>query len=145
MHEAGFSNWHVTGVLGVSQSTVARMQERFQTHGNVRHRHGGGRERIKTQREDRFIVVLARRQRLVAATTKQNGLQNATDVRILMQTITYRLHRAGMRARRPAVRIPLTRNRIQACVQWARAHVRRALNDWTGVLFINDSRFCVLL
>ena len=36
MLEAGCFHWHVAGVLGVSQNTVARVWERFQTHGNVR-------------------------------------------------------------------------------------------------------------
>ena len=36
--------------------------ERFQTHGNGGHRHSGGRERVITQYEDRFIVAQVRHQ-----------------------------------------------------------------------------------
>lgn len=143
MLEAGRSQRHVAGVLGVSQSTVARMWRRFQTYGHVTHRHGGGRQRSTTQREDRFIVVQARRQRFVTATALQNDFQNATGVRLSTQTIRNRLHTAGMRARRPAIRIPLTRNHIQARLQWARDHARWTLHDWTPVLFTDESRFCV--
>ena len=46
MLEAGHSQQHVVGVLGVSQSTVARIWERFGTHGNARYRHGGGRKGV---------------------------------------------------------------------------------------------------
>ena len=48
-----------------------------------------------------------------------------------------------MRARRPVKRIPLTRNDIQARLQWGRAHVKWMLNDWTPILFTDESRFCM--
>ena len=72
MFQAGLSQRHMAGVLWPSQSTVAKMWDRFRTYGNVRYRHGDGRERVTTQREDRFIVVQSRRQRFVTATALQN-------------------------------------------------------------------------
>ena len=77
MLEARLFQRDVAGVLGVSQSTVARMWKQFRTDGNFGHRHSGGRERITTQRSDRFLDVQARRQRFVTATALQNHLQNA--------------------------------------------------------------------
>ena len=74
---------HVTGVLGVSQGTVARMWVRFQSHGNVRYRQGGSCER----REDCFIDVQAQSQGFVKAAALQNDLQNANGIRISKQTI----------------------------------------------------------
>ena len=99
MLEAGLSQLHVAGVLRVSKSTVARMRERFRTHGNVRRRHGGGRERLTTRREDPFIVVQAQRQRFVTVTVKQNDSQNVTGETISTQRIRNLLHRASMKAR----------------------------------------------
>ena len=48
-----------------------------------------------------------------------------------------------MRSRRPAIRIPLTRHHVQERLEWARDHVTWALNDWTPILFTDESRFCV--
>ena len=62
MLEAVRYQWHVSGVLRVAQNTVVRMWEWFQTHGNVNHRHSGGREGVKIQYEDRFIFAQERRQ-----------------------------------------------------------------------------------
>ena len=76
MLEVGHSQRHVAGVIGVSQSTVARIWERFVTHGNARYRHGGCRKRVTTQREDRFIIVQARRRVFVSAAALQNDFQN---------------------------------------------------------------------
>ena len=42
MFHSGLSQRHVANVLGVSQSVVSRMWNRFITTGNVRHLHAGG-------------------------------------------------------------------------------------------------------
>ena len=42
MLHSGLSQRHVATVLGVSQSVVSRMWNRFITTGNVRHLHAGG-------------------------------------------------------------------------------------------------------
>ena len=44
MLHSGLSQRHVANVLGVSQSVVSRMWNRFITTGNVRHLHAGGPE-----------------------------------------------------------------------------------------------------
>ena len=116
MLHSGLSKRHVANVLGVSQSVVSRMWNRFITTGNVRHLHaggGGGRERSTYEIQDRFLVVQARRHRFDNATTLRRDFQNATDVRISTQTIRNRLHDAGLRSRRPAIRVPLTRYHVQ--------------------------------
>ena len=85
MIEAGRSQPYVARALGVSQSVISRMWQRYQTHGNVAHRHGGGRQRATTRIEDRFIVVQARRHRFMNATTLRNDVENATGVRVSTQ------------------------------------------------------------
>ena len=97
MLHSGLSQRHVANVLGVSQSVVSRMWNRFITTGNVR-----GRERSSNEVQDRFDN----------ATTLRRDFQNATGVRISTQTIRNRLHDAGLRSRRPAIRVPLTRYHV---------------------------------
>ena len=98
MLHSRLSQRHVANVLGVSQSVVSRMWNRFITTGNVRHLHAGGRER-STNEVQFFLVVQARRHRFDNATTLRRDFQNATGVRISTQTIRNRLHDAGLRSR----------------------------------------------
>ena len=113
MLHSGLSQRHVANVLGVSQSVVSRMCKRFITTGNVWHLHAGGRERSTNEVQDRFLVVQARRHRFDNETTLRRDFQNASGVRISTQTIRNRLHDAGLRSRRPAIRVPLTRYHVQ--------------------------------
>ena len=129
MLHSGLSQRHVANVLGVSQSVVSRMWNRFIATGNVRHLYAGGRERSTNEVQDRFLVVQARRHRFDNATTLRRDFQNATGVRISTQTIRNRLHDAGLRSRRPAIRVPLTRYHVQMRLAWARDHVTWTQND----------------
>ena len=104
---------------------------------------GGGRERSTNEVQDRFLLVQARRHRFDNATTLRRDFQNATGVRISTQTIRNRLHDAGLRSRRPAIRVPLTRYHVQMRLAWAREHVTWTQNEWAPVLFTDESRFCV--
>ena len=149
MLHSGLSQRHVANVLGVSQSVVSRMWNRFITTGNVRQLHAwggggwGGRERSTNEVQDRFLVVQARRHRFDNATTLRRDFQNATCVRISTRTIRNRLHDVYLRSRRPAIRVPLTRYHMQVRLAWARDHVTWTQNDWAPVLFTDESRFCV--
>lgn len=143
MLEAGVSQRRVAGILNVSQSVVSRMWNRHQTHGDPSHRHGGGRERATTQRQDRFLLIQSRRQRFLNATHLNNDFRNGTGVHISTQTVRNRLHEFGLNARRPAVRVPLTRQHVQDRLDFARTHVRWTIRDWTPVLFTDESRFCL--
>ena len=141
MLHSGLSQRHVANVLGVSQSVVSRMWNRFITTGNVRQLHAGGRERSTNEVQDRFLVVQARRHRFDNATTLRRDFQNATGVRISTQTIRNRLHDAGLRSIRPAIRVSLTRYHVQMRLARARDHVTWTQNDWAPVLFTDESRF----
>ena len=112
MLHSGLSQRHVANVLGVSQSDVSRMWNRFITTGNDAFA-CWGQERSTNEVQDRFLVVQAQHHRFDNATTLRWDFQNATGVRISTQTIRNRLHDAGLRSRRPAIRVLLTRYHVQ--------------------------------
>ena len=72
MLEAGSSQRNVAEHLDVSQSVVSRMWNRYQTNGNAQHRHGGGRAKATEDIQDRYIGLLARRNRFCNATSSRN-------------------------------------------------------------------------
>ena len=143
MLESGLSQRSVAEHLNVSQSVVCRMWTRYQNNGNAKHRHGGGRAKATSDAQDRYIGLLARRNRFRNATSVSNDFQKATNIRVSTQTIRNRLHSAGLMARRQAICIPFARYHIQHRLDWARQHVGWTLNDWNPVLFTDESKFCV--
>ena len=143
MVEAGLSQRQVANALNVNQSVISRLWNRYQATGSVSRRHAGGQTRKTTRREDRFLVIQARREPFLNATQLQNQLHRASGTRISTETVRRRLHEVGLRSRAPAIRIPLTRQHRQRRGTWARQHVTWTIGDWTPVLFTDESRFCM--
>ena len=141
MLESGVSQRRVAGILNVSQSVVPRMWNRHLTHGNPLHRHGGVETGLQLKVTTGFLLIQSRRQRFLNATRLNNVFRNGTGVRISTQTVRNRLHEFGLSARRPAIRVPLTRQHVQDQLDCARTHVRWTIRDWTSVLFTDESRF----
>ena len=113
MLESVVSQRHVAGILHESQSVISRMWNRHLTHGDSTHRHGGGCDRAITQHQDRFLLMQSQRQWFQNATFLNNEFRNGTGVRIFTQTVRNRLHEFGLNARRPAIRVPLTRQHMR--------------------------------
>ena len=143
MLECGSSQHMVANVFGVSQIVISRALHRFQTSGSANQRHGGGRQRATTPRQDRCLVGHARRHPFVNATTLRNELRIAVGVNISTQTVRNRLRQSGLRSRRGCIRIPLTRQHKQARLNWAQYHVNWTDNDWDPGLFADWSRYCL--
>ena len=121
------------------------MWNRHQTHRDPSHRHYRGRERTATRRQGLFLLIQSRRQRFHNATSLNNKFRNGTGERISTQTVRNRLHEFGLNARRPALRVPLTRQHVQDWLDFAKIHVRWTIRDWTTVLFTDESRCCPYL
>ena len=105
----GHSQHEVARIAGVSQSVLAQMWRRYQETGQFTRRPRQGRSRCTTDADDRFIRLLALRNRRGTAIQFQTEFQLATGQRVSTQTIRNRLHNDTMNARRQATGPILTR------------------------------------
>ena len=142
MLESGVLQRPVAGILNVLQSVISRMWNRHLTPRDPSHRHGRERDITTTRRQSRFLLIQSGRQRFHNATSLNNEFRNGTGVRFSTQTVRNRFHEFGLNARRPSIRVPLTRQHVQDWLDFARTHVRLTICDWTQVLFTDESRFC---
>ena len=83
-------------------SVVDRLWKSYQETGEYTRRQGQGRSRMKTPMQDRFLVLLSRRNRTSTAKALAIVLCRATEVHLPDQIVRNKLHYDGMRARRPA-------------------------------------------
>ena len=120
-------------IFGVSQSVTPIAWNRLQTSGSATKCHGGCRQRATTPKQDRFLMVQARRHPFVNATTLLNELRNAVGVNISTQTVHNSLQQSDLRPRREFIRIPLTRLHKQAPLNWTRDHVKGLIT--IGILY----------
>ncbi|GFX06096.1 transposable element Tcb1 transposase [Trichonephila clavipes] len=138
--EEGRKITDVAREFDIAHSVVSRLWKSFKTTGMCSRRHARGRVRSTTPAEDRYIVLSAKRNRRTTAQQVANQFLAASGKQISLKTVARRL-RGGLYARRPVVCVPLTRQHRTARLQWCPEHHNWTGQDWTCVLFSDESRF----
>uniref|UniRef100_A0A2L2YE20 Transposable element Tcb2 transposase n=1 Tax=Parasteatoda tepidariorum TaxID=114398 RepID=A0A2L2YE20_PARTP len=105
--EEGRSVTSVAEEFGINKSVVSRAWNAFKTTGTAVRKVGGGRPRKTTPRDDRYIVLQAKRNRFQSASAISQQLCTATGRQVSRFTVARRLHKGGLFARRPERCIPL--------------------------------------
>ncbi|GFV02470.1 transposable element Tcb2 transposase [Trichonephila clavipes] len=141
--EGGQTQAEVAKAIGVSQSMISRIWNRFLENGSAGRRPGQGRRLATTPKEDRYLVLTALRHRNMNATLLQQHLRSATGTTVSIHIIRNRLYGAGLYARRPIVCVRLTSRHRRDRREWATEHVNWRRNEWSNVLFSDESRFSV--
>ncbi|GFT70429.1 transposable element Tcb2 transposase [Trichonephila clavipes] len=146
----------VAQAIRVSQSVISRIWNRFLETGSASRRPGQGRRRATTPNEDRYLVLTVRRHRNMNATLLQQHLCSATGTTVSTQTVRNKVHGVGLYDRRPTGKckkyncisgaggLPsLTSRHRRDRREWAKEHVNWRRNEWSNVLFSDESRFSV--
>ncbi|GFX47018.1 transposable element Tcb2 transposase [Trichonephila clavipes] len=129
----------VAQAIGVSQSVISRIWNRFLETGSTGRRPGQGRRRATTPSEDRYLVLMAPRHRNMNATLHQQHLHSATSTTVSTQNVRNRLHGVGLYPRRPMVCVILASRHRRDRREWATEHVNWRRNEWSNVLFSDES------
>ncbi|GFX67338.1 acyl-CoA synthetase family member 2, mitochondrial [Trichonephila clavipes] len=100
----------VSEEIGIAQSVISRLWQRFQDDSNVSRCYSTGRPRVTTPNEDRYIylAVTAKRNRRSTASDLSRQLSSAIGTIVSRQTVHRRLGYIGLYARTPVRCVPLT-------------------------------------
>ncbi|GFV71098.1 transposable element Tcb2 transposase [Trichonephila clavipes] len=114
--EEGCTVISVAAEFGINKSVVSRAWKAFQITGTAVRKVGGGHPRTTTAGDDRYIIL----QRF---------------------TVARRLHKGGLFARRPERCLPLKVDHRNHRLQWCREYKNWTTDQWSRVLFTDESRF----
>ncbi|GBM17162.1 Transposable element Tcb2 transposase [Araneus ventricosus] len=130
-------------VGGTSRETglISARKKQFQDTGSIERKPGQGRPRATTATEDRYLSIIARRNRGATASQLSRDLYAGTGTRVSRVTVSKRLRETGLFARRPAVCVPLTSTNRRVRLAWCREHRDWSMDQWASVLFTDESRF----
>ncbi|GBM04249.1 hypothetical protein AVEN_41057-1 [Araneus ventricosus] len=104
--EAGQSQVQICREFNLTPSVVCNLWKQCQDTGSIERKPGQGRPRAT--KEDRYLSIIARRNRGATASQLSRDLYATTGTRVSRATVSKRLHETGLFARRPAVCVPLT-------------------------------------
>ncbi|GFW70619.1 HTH_Tnp_Tc3_2 domain-containing protein [Trichonephila clavipes] len=87
--KCGRTQLEVSEELGISQTVISRLWQRFQDDGNVSRCYSTGHPRLTTPNEDRYIylAVTAKRNRRSIASDLSRQLSSATGTTVSRQTM----------------------------------------------------------
>ncbi|GFU38706.1 transposable element Tcb1 transposase [Trichonephila clavipes] len=132
----------VSEELGIAQSVISRLWQRFQDDGIVSRCYSTGHPRVTTPNKDRYLAVTAKRNRRSTASDLSYQLSSATGTdSFTRQTVYRRLGHIGLYARRPVRCVPLTANHCRLQLTRSREHTLWTPQQWSCVMFSDESRF----
>jgi transposase len=141
--ESGQTYRPVARALGASKSTINRNVLRYRATGSYDRRRGQGRKRSTTVRDDRFIVLQTLRNRSQTAVQTRSALEEVRGVQISERTVRRRLKEVELGSYVPA-KVPKLEVRPRvARLAFGREHENWNIDQWSQVLFTDESRFCV--
>ncbi|GFW92720.1 transposable element Tcb1 transposase [Trichonephila clavipes] len=115
--ECGRTQLGIYEELGIAQSAISRLWQRFQDN------------------------VTAKRNRRSAASDLSRQLSSATGTIVSRQTVYRRLGHVGLYARRPVRCVPLTATHCRLRLIWSRKHALWTPQQWSCVMFSDEFRF----
>lgn len=139
MRNSGQSLRQIAQHFGIHFSIVSRLLKRHRDDGTIQERPRSGRPPKTSEREDRALVRVAKRQPFATARYLRDDWNIAT--RVAVRTVNRRLNNARLRARRPLKRPLLTQRHRQARLEWARYHRHWNIRSWRRVHWTDESRF----
>ncbi|GFW61639.1 HTH_Tnp_Tc3_2 domain-containing protein [Trichonephila clavipes] len=139
--ECGRTQLEVSEELGIAQSVISRLWQRFQDDGNVSRCYSTGRPRVTTPNEDRYLTVIAKRNRRSTTSDPSRQLSAATGTTVSRQTVYRRLRHIGLYARRPVRCVLLTTTYCHLRLTWSREHALWTPQQWSCKKFSDESRF----
>ncbi|GFW40090.1 HTH_Tnp_Tc3_2 domain-containing protein [Trichonephila clavipes] len=114
--ECGCTQLEVFEELGIVQSVISRLWKRFQDD------------------------VTAKRNRRSTSSDLSRQLSSATGTTASRQTVYRRLGHIGLYALRTVKCVPLTATHCRLRLTWSREHALRTLQQWSCVMFSDESR-----
>ena len=117
MLQVGVSSRVIAQQFGCRHSSITRLHKRYQQTGTTRYRPGPGQQRVTTTHQDRHIVRLHIRDRMLPAARTAPTVPGGRGA-ISAETVCFPLRSAGLRAHRPCVGPILTdrhRNERRRC------------------------------
>ncbi|GFV81514.1 HTH_Tnp_Tc3_2 domain-containing protein [Trichonephila clavipes] len=139
--ETGQSITDVALFFDVHHSVISRLWKLFQTTQTVVRKPVGGRPRITTPTDDRYIAIVDKRNRRVTSTRVTSIDTVSIGKAISAATVRRGLHIIGLYTRVPRVYVPLSIQSREARLKWCREYGNWTVSDWGNVMFTDESRF----
>ena len=142
LREAGLSFREIVDRVGRNVSTVLRCCRSWFQEGRVQRVRGSGRRRNTNARQDRYLRLLAFRNRFISSRVIANEWFGAVGRPLSIPSVYRRIRPFGLHSYRPHLVLPLTAEHRRQRLEWCRERLQWD-QEWNSVVFSDESRFCL--
>ena len=135
--EAGTEVKDVCEMFSITRKACYNLMKKFRENGTVSNKKRSGRPRKTTMVEDEEIVNFHLTDRFRSPQETLDTLNQNISTR----TVRRRLKERGIHPRRPAFKPKLSDHHKDSRIKWANTHLRWNENQWSNVLFTDESSF----
>ena len=139
-HKAGLSYRDIVARTGHATTTVMRVWNQWREEGRTQRRASTRPHNVTKARDDLHLVRMPLTDRTALFSMINRRRSTAMGLDLSASTVRRRLLKAGLVARMPLRRIPLSRDHQHLRLQWARER-RHWRAEWRNVVFPDESRF----
>ena len=122
LQEAGLSYRDIAAHTEHAAMTVIHVWNQWREEGRTPRQAGTGPCNVITTQDDRHLVCMAMMDRTASSTVLSRHWSTAMGLDLSASTVCHRLLRAGLVARMPLHRLPLSRYHQHRRLQWAHEH-----------------------
>lgn len=137
------SHREVATLFGVSKTSVTNLLKRFRERNNVQNKPRSGRPKVTTERDDKILVRMSKRDPRKTAVELNETIQKEHAVKCSVSTTKRRLCKAGLFGRRPAKKPLISVKNRKARLKFAKDHLNWTSKEWSKVLWSDESKFMV--
>lgn len=105
LYREDYTQTQIARKLGMNQSSVSRVLNRYRETGECKRKPGRERKRFTTEQDDRFLKINSLQDQKRTSSRLKNELLNARQVNIRVKTIRRRLKEVDLIPKRP-VEVP---------------------------------------
>lgn len=142
LREGGLSFRDIARRTNRSVSTIVGCWRAWNTERRETRARGSGRPRGTTEAQDRYLRLLAFRDRHMPTRRVAAAFHNVEGRPITGASIYRRIRSFGLRSYRPHLVLPLTAEHRRQRLEWCRERLNWDL-EWNTVVFSDESRFCL--
>ena len=137
MLQRGVGVREVSRSLHVGVGTIHRLRKKFVSTIELSH---GGRPRKLTPAMERSCVLDMTRGKLNIVVEATKNVQESFGMQVCVETVRRALRRGGLQLQVKQRKPRLSMKNVKACVDFARAHLDWTIDDWSCVIFFDESK-----
>lgn len=141
LFEEGKNQTQIAKEVKCSRCAVQNAIKRYSQTGSHVNREKSGRKKITTPREDRFLIRSSLKNRKKTSSELASELSKDRGKKISSRTVRRRLGEVGLKGCKARKKPWLSEKNKKARLEWAKKHVHFTEEDWSNILWSDESNF----